>query len=110
MTEFRGGVTIIQSIARGRRIINNLSTIEDDAMHFTDDEHFYKALNAKVNVAKVVASKGRYGVTLDSLSQKWLILLEATSRIVRHTTQQGIRIIIHPFFPQIFNTNERALR
>ena len=51
----------------GRRIINSISTSEDDAVDFTDDENFYNALNAKVNVARFRASKGINGVTLKSL-------------------------------------------
>ena len=41
---------------------------------FTNDENFFNALNAKVIVARVVALKGRYGITSDSLYQKWFIL------------------------------------
>ena len=90
MTDFRGEVIRSESIARGRRIINYLSTSEDHAVDFTDEDNFYKALNAKVNVDKVGASKGRHGVTLDSLSQKWLILPEEERRTQQHTIQQGI--------------------
>ena len=53
-------------------------------------------LNAKVNVDRVVASKGRHGVTSNYLSQKWLISLEAASRTVQHITQRGIRTILYP--------------
>ena len=67
MTAFRGYVLSSGTIARGRRIINYLSVREDHAVDFTDDEKFYKALNAKINVYKVGCSKGINGVTLDSL-------------------------------------------
>ena len=73
ITDFRGEVISRETIARGQRIINSLSTSEDDAVDFTDNEIFYNALNAKVNMAMVVSSKGRYGVTLKSLSLKLLI-------------------------------------
>ena len=37
MTDFRGEVIISETITRGRRIINTLSTGEDDAEDFTDE-------------------------------------------------------------------------
>ena len=40
MTDFSGEVISSETIARGRRIINSLSTIEYDAMDFTDDDNF----------------------------------------------------------------------
>ena len=63
MNNFRGEVISSETIARGRRIINSLSTGEDNALDFTDDNNFFNALNAKVNIARVGASKGRHGVT-----------------------------------------------
>ena len=87
MTDFRGEVINNETIARGRLIINSLSTSKDHAVDFTDDGDFYKALNAKVNVSKVGTYKGRHGVTLESLSQKWLISPKEARRIVQHTTQ-----------------------
>ena len=69
-----------RAIARGRRIIYSLSTFEDDVVDFTDDENFFNALNAKVKVARVGASKGIHGVTLESLSKNWLISTEASRR------------------------------
>ena len=59
---------------------------------------------------KVGASKGRHGFTLESLSQKWLISLEADSKTAQYTTQLGIRKIVHPSLSQRFKTNDRALR
>ena len=56
-------------------------------VYFIDDENLFNALNAMANVARVGASKGRHGVTFKSLSQKWLISLEATRRTVQHTTK-----------------------
>ena len=60
-------------------------------------------------MANVGAYKGRHGVTLDSLSLKWLISTEAARRTVQHTTQQGIRTILQPSLSQLFNTNDQAL-
>ena len=51
MTDFRGGFINKDTITRGRRIINSLSTIKNHALYFTDDDNFYKLLNSKVNVA-----------------------------------------------------------
>ena len=56
MTDFRGKVISNDTITRGQRIINSLSTSQDHAVDFTDDERNYKALKTKVNVAKVGAS------------------------------------------------------
>ena len=56
MTEFRGEVINSETITRGRRIINSFLTSEDHTVDFTDENNFYSALNAKVNVAKVGAS------------------------------------------------------
>ena len=55
-------------------------------MDFTDEDNFYKELNAKVDVAKVGASKGGHGVTLESLYHKCFISPEADIRTVQHTT------------------------
>ena len=110
MTDFRIEVISSETITRGLRIINYLSTRYDHAVGFIEDDNFYKALNAKVNVAKVVASKGIHGVTLDSLSQKWLISTESARRTVHHTKHRGIRKILHPSLSQIFKTNDQSLR
>ena len=85
--------------------INYLSNSEDDAVAFTDDYNFFNVINDKVNVARVGASKERHSVTLESLSQKWLISLEAASTTVQHTTKQGIRTIIHPTLSRQLKTN-----
>ena len=53
--DFRGEVISSETIAKGRRIMNYLSTSEDDAVDFTDDENLYNALNATVNVYRVGA-------------------------------------------------------
>ena len=55
MPDFRGEVISSETIAKGRRIMNYLSTSEDDAADFTDDENLYNALNATVNVYRVGA-------------------------------------------------------
>ena len=70
----------------------------------------YKALNPKVNVAKVGASKRIHGVTSEYLSHKWLVSPEAARITVQHTTQQGIRTILRPSLSQQFKTNEQFLR
>ena len=64
MTDFRGEVINNETIIRGQRMINHVSTSKDHAVDFTDDGNFYKALKAKVNVAKVGLSKVWYGFTL----------------------------------------------
>ena len=63
MNEFRGEVINDETIIRGRQIINCLSTRKYHVVDFIYDSTFYKALNAKVNVAKVGASKVRHVVT-----------------------------------------------
>ena len=103
MTDFRGEVINNETITRGRRIINSLSTSKYHAVDFTDDKYLYTALNTKVNVAKFGGYNGKHGVNLESLSQKWIISLEADRRTVKHTTKRGIRKILQ-------NTNDRALR
>ena len=57
MSDFRGEFISSETIAKGRRIVNSLSTGEDDAVDFRDDENFFNALNSKVNVDMVGASK-----------------------------------------------------
>ena len=110
MTEFKGAVISSETIARGRWIINSLSTSEDDVVYFTDDNNFYNLLNAKVNVDRVGESKGRHGVNLESLYQRLFISPEASSRLVHHTTQRGIRTIIYPSFSRRFKINDHVLR
>ena len=53
MTDIRGEVIINETITRGKRMINYFSTREYHAEDSTDDDNFYKSLNAMVNVAKV---------------------------------------------------------
>ena len=53
MTNFRGEVISSETTARGKRLINSLSTGEDDAVDFTDDDILCNALNSKVNVDRV---------------------------------------------------------
>ena len=63
MTNFRGQVISSETITRGRRIINSLSTGEYDAVDFTDDDNFFNALDVKVNVSRDGSSKGRHDFT-----------------------------------------------
>ena len=110
MTDFRGEFIISETITRGRRIINSLFYKKDHTVDFIDDEKLYKALNAKINVAKIGASKRRHGFASESLSQKWLISLEAVRRKVQHTTQRGIRTILHSYLSHRFKNNDLSLR
>ena len=110
MTDFRGEVISKNTITRGQRIINSLSTSQDHAVDFTDDDNFYKAINIKVNVAKVGASKVRHIVTLESLYQKWLISLEAASTTVQNITKQWVRTILNPSLSRLFKTNEGGIK
>ena len=48
-------------------------------------------------MARVGVSKGRHGVSLEPLSQKWLVSPLAARRTVHHTTLRGIRKILHPY-------------
>ena len=96
MTNFRDEVISSETTARGQRLINSLSTGKDDAVDFTDDKNFFNAINTNVKVDRVRVSKGRHGVALESFSRKWLISTEAERRLTQHTTQRGIREILHP--------------
>ena len=87
MTDFSVEVISSDTIARARLILNSLSISEEDVIDFTDDNNIFNAINAKVNMAMVEAPKGRHDITSESLSQKWLISLEAARRTVQHTTQ-----------------------
>ena len=109
MTIFRGEFIISENIIRGQHIINSLSTGEYDAVDFTDDENFFNDLNDQVNMDRVGTLKLIHGVTSDSLSQKWLISTEAERITVQHTTQRGIRMILHPSLLCRLKTNNRAL-
>ena len=110
MNELRGEVINNETIIRGRRIIYYLSPSKYHAVDFTDDDDFYTAINAKVNVAKVGASKGRHGVTSEHLYQKWLISPEEDRRTVQHKTQRVITAVLHPSLLRQINTNDLALR
>ena len=110
MTDLRGKVINNETIIRGRRIIYYLYPSKDHAVDFTDDDNFYIAINAKVNVAKVGAYKCRHGFTLESLPQKWFISPETASRTVQHTIQQDISMILHPSLTRKFKTNDQAPR
>ena len=87
MTDFKGEVISSDTISKGHGIINDLSNGEDDAVNFTDDANFFHVINAKVNVARVGASKGRHDVTSNSLPHNWLITMEAARITVKHTNQ-----------------------
>ena len=110
MTDFRGKVIIHETITRGRRIINYLSTSDEDVVDFTDSTKFYDFLSDKVNLVRVKVSNRKHGVTSESLSQKWLKSPEVANRIVQHTTHCGTRKIPHPPLSRQFKTNDRALR
>ena len=53
ITYFRGQVIINETIARGRKIINYLSTGEEESVDFADDENFFDALNANANESRI---------------------------------------------------------
>ena len=87
MTDFRVEVIISETIIRGQRIVNSLSTSEYHAVDFTYDN----------NVAKVGVYKGIHVVISDSLSQKWLISPEAASKKFSIPPSEGLRrSYIHP--------------
>ena len=96
MPHFSGKFIRNKNITRGQRIINSPSTGKEYAVYFTDNENFFDEFNAKANVARLVISKGKHSVTSKSLSHKWWISPEVNKRTVKHTTQQGIRTILHP--------------
>ena len=110
MTNFRGQVIDREAIARGQRIINSVSTSYEDAIDFTDDNNFYDALKAKVNVARVGVSKGKHAISHETLSKNWMVSPETAMRMVQRTTQRGIRTVLHPSLSRRFRTNDRALR
>ena len=56
MTDFSGEVIISETITRVGRIVNSLSTGEEDAIDFTDNKRFFNTFNTRVNVARVGAS------------------------------------------------------
>ena len=85
--DFRGEVISSETIKRERWIINTLSTVEEDSVDFIDEDNLFNAINTKVNMDSVEASKGRHVVTLESLYKIWLISSEAARRTVHHTTQ-----------------------
>ena len=82
ITDFRVEIISSDTIARRRRIIISFCTGEYDAVYFTDDNNFFNTLNDNFNMDRVRVLKVRHGVTLESLSQKWLISPEAARRIV----------------------------
>ena len=92
-----GEVINDDTITTVQRIINSLSASEYHVVEFTVDGIIYKALNAKVKLAKDGVSKIIHGVTSEYLSQKWLISMEVDSRTVQHATQIRIRTIMHPY-------------
>ena len=109
-TYLRGQVISHKNIKRGRRIINYISTSEEDAVDLIDNKKFYDALSAKVNVDRVGVPKGKNGVNYESVSPKWFISPEAVKRTVQHTNQRGISKILHLSLSRRFKTHNRALR
>ena len=109
MTDFRGQVIIHETISRGQRIINSLSSSDEDAVYFTNDNNFFSALIDKVNVARLGLPKLKHGITSQPLSHKLLISPEAAKRTVQYTTQRGIRTILHTSLPRRFKTNDQDL-
>ena len=61
-------------------------------------------------MARFGESKVRHGVTSESLFHKLLISPKAARRTVQHTTQLGIRTILHPSLSRRFKTNDQSLR
>ena len=109
ITDFRVEVISNETIAMGRSVINSLSDCEVDAVDFTDDEKFFDMLNAKVNVARVVVFKRNHGDNSKSLSQKFFLSPEVAKRTLQHTTQRGIRKILHPSSSRQFKINDQVL-
>ena len=61
-------------------------------------------------MANVGESKGRHGINSESLYQKWLVSPEAAIITVQHTTERGVRKILHPSLSRQFKINDRELR
>ena len=53
MNDFRGEVMRNETITRGWRIIDYLSTGKENVVDFIDDKKFFDVCNAKVIVARV---------------------------------------------------------
>ena len=74
MTDFRGQVINYETVARGRRIINSISTsCKFHDVDFTDCDNFFDALNDKFNVARVEVSKGKHGFNHEKLSKNRML-------------------------------------
>jgi hypothetical protein len=117
MTDHHGDVIhASDSPARGRLVINALSSLTMDAADITDDDNFHVALNSQVHISSVeTLSNGHFTTRqkrpIDHMTRasRWMIALDKALQTVNVTTQRGVRTCVNPTLSRRYPTNDRLL-
>ena len=89
--------------------------IQDDSSEFQvlalsntlSDRTLVSAMIANVNVSGFTSSDRRDGVDATTLARNWGIGLHAAKKMLKVTTQRGVRTTVHPSLSRRFQTNDR---
>ena len=103
--------------ARGRLIVNELSSLTNDAVDFTSNDNFHVVLRSCV-IASIGSTTGTGHIKsmqnkpIDhlTLAERWMIPPDKALQTIRMTTQKGVRTCLNPSLSQRYPTNDRFLR
>ena len=118
MVDYHGTIVHANDFpARGRLVINELSSLTTDAADITDDDNFHVVLKSRVHISSVETLGNGHFTTRQkkpidhvTLASRWMISPEKALQTVHVTTQRGVRTCINPTLSRRFPTNDRLIR
>ena len=103
--------------ARGRLVINELTSLTTDTVDVTDDDNFHVVLQSRVQVSSIGTSETGHFKTKQTkpidhqtLASRWMISPEKALQTINVTTQRGVRTCLNPTLAARYPTNDRQLR
>jgi len=118
MVDYHGKVIYAgDSTARGRLVINALSSLTHDAADITDDDNFHVTLRSHAHISTVeTAGNGHFRTKTKKpidhtvLASRWMMSPDKALQTINVTTQRGVRTCINPTLSRRFPTNDRFAR
>ncbi len=104
--------------ARGRLVINELTSLTTDTADVTDDDNFHVVLQSRVQVSSIGTSETGHFKTKQTkpinhqtlASRCWMISPEKALQTINVTTQCSVRTCLNPTLAARYPTNDRQLR
>jgi hypothetical protein len=118
MVDYHGKVVrSSDSTARGRLVINALSSLTTDTADITDDDNFHVVLTSHAHISSVETAgtgdfrtKSKKPIDHVALASRWMMSPEKALQTINVTTQRGVRACLNPTLSRRVPTNDRHLR